>query len=68
MSLIASTGGVALLPVYANTFLPNSIITRPLKGAGPKIDLSIGYRRVNSSPVLKLFLSRVGELLSELPV
>ena len=68
MSLIASTGGVALLPVYANTFLRNSIITRPLKGAGPKIDLSIGYRIENKSPVLKLFLSRVGELVPEFPV
>src|SRR6201996_7323380 len=67
MSLIASTGGVALLPTYANTFLPNSIITRPLKGAGPKIDLSIGYRRENKSPVLKLFLSRVGELVPDFP-
>ncbi len=68
MSLIASTGGVALLPLYAKTFLSDSIITRPLRGAGPKIDLSIGYRRANNSSVLKLFLSRVGELLSELPV
>ena len=68
MSLIASTGGVALLPLYAKTFLSDSIITRPLRGAGPKIDLSICYRRANNSSVLKLFLSRVGELLSELPV
>ena len=68
MSLIASTGGVALLPLYAKTFLPKSIITRPLKGAGPKIDLSIGYRKENKSPVLKLFLSRVGELVPEFPV
>lgn len=68
MSLIASTGGVALLPLYAKTFLPDSIVTRPLKGAGPKIDLSIGYRRANNSPVLKLLLSRVGDLVSEFPM
>jgi LysR family hca operon transcriptional activator len=65
MSLIASTGGVALLPVYAKTFLPNAVVTRPLEGVGPKIDLSIGYRRANSSSILKLFLSRVDELTRE---
>ena len=65
MSLIASTGGVALLPLYAKTFLPDAVTTRPLEGFGPKIDLSVGYRKANSSPILKLFLSRVDELTSE---
>ena len=63
MSLIASTGGVALLPVYAKTFLPDAVVVRPLEGVGPKIDLSIGCRKANSSPILKLFLSRVDELM-----
>jgi LysR family transcriptional regulator, hca operon transcriptional activator len=62
MSLIASTRGVALLPRYAKTFLPASVITRPLRGSGPTIDLAVGYRRANTSPILKLFLSRVDEL------
>jgi LysR family hca operon transcriptional activator len=62
VSLIASTRGIALLPLYAKTFLPDSVTTRPLQGLGPKIDLSIGYRRANPSPILKLFLSRVNEL------
>jgi LysR family hca operon transcriptional activator len=62
MSLIISTGGVALLPAYAKTFLPDSITTRPLEGCAPKIDLSVGYRRANTSPILKLFLSRVDQL------
>jgi LysR family hca operon transcriptional activator len=62
MSLIPSTRGVALLPLYARTFLPDSVTTRPLRGPGPKIDLSVGYRKANSSPVLKLFLSRIDEL------
>lgn len=65
MSLIASTRGIALLPVYAKTFLPYSVTTRPLQGLGPKIDLSIGYRKGNPSPILKLFLSRVNELASK---
>jgi LysR family hca operon transcriptional activator len=67
MSLIASTGGVALLPLYAKTFLPDTVTTRPLEGVGPKIDLSVGYRKANPSPVLKLFLSRVNELAAKIP-
>jgi LysR family transcriptional regulator, hca operon transcriptional activator len=62
MSLIPSTRGLALLPLYARTFLPDSVTTRPLRGPGPKIDLSVGYRKANVSPILKLFLSRIGEL------
>jgi LysR family transcriptional regulator, hca operon transcriptional activator len=59
MSLIVSTGGVALLPAYAKTFLPSSVTCRPLRGCTPKIDLSVGYREANDSPVLKLFLSKI---------
>jgi LysR family transcriptional regulator, hca operon transcriptional activator len=68
MSLISSTRGVALLPRYAKTFLPASVTTRPLRGGGPTIDLSVGYRRGNASPMLKLFLSRVNELAANVSV
>lgn len=61
MSLIVSTGGVALLPAYAKTFLPSAVTIRPLRGFTPKIDLSVGYRAANASPILKLFLSRIKE-------
>ena len=61
MSLIVSTGGVALLPAYAKAFLPSSVTIRPLRGFTPKIDLSVGYREANDSPVLRLFLSRINE-------
>jgi LysR family transcriptional regulator, hca operon transcriptional activator len=62
MSQISSTGGVALLPAYARTFLPREVSTRPLRGFTPKIDLSVGYRKANASPILKLFLSRLVKL------
>jgi LysR family transcriptional regulator, hca operon transcriptional activator len=62
MSLIPSARGVALLPLYARTFLPDAVTTRPLRCLGPKIDLSVGYRKANPSPILKLFLSRIDEL------
>lgn len=64
MSLIASTHGIALLPLYAKTFLSGTVVTRPLNCAGPKIDLSIAYRKTNTSPTLKLFLSRAEELVT----
>jgi LysR family hca operon transcriptional activator len=62
MSLIASTRGVALLPAYAQNFMPWSVTSRPLKGEAPTIDLVVGYHKANTSPVLKLFLSRIDEL------
>jgi len=62
MSLVASTRGVALLPTYAQNFLPWSVISRPLAGEAPTIDLVIGYNKANPSPILKLFLSRIEAL------
>ena len=62
MSFIASTRGVALAPEYAKNFLPWSVTSRPLKGEPPTIDLVIGYNKTNTSPILKLFLSRLEEL------
>jgi len=38
-------------------FLPWSVISRPLDGDVPTIDLVIGYSNSNTSPILKLFLS-----------
>jgi LysR family hca operon transcriptional activator len=57
MSLVASTRGLALMPEYANNLLPWSVVSRPLEGDTPTIDLVIGYSKSNTSPVLKLFLS-----------
>jgi LysR family hca operon transcriptional activator len=62
MSLVASTRGLALMPAYARHLLPWSVVSRPLEGEAPTIDLAVGYNRDNSSPILRLFLSRLGEL------
>jgi LysR family transcriptional regulator, hca operon transcriptional activator len=62
VSLVASTRGVALLPASAKYFLPWSVVSRPLKGEAPTIDIAIGYHKANTSPILKSFLSRIGEL------
>jgi LysR family transcriptional regulator, hca operon transcriptional activator len=67
MSLVASTRGLSLMPEYANNLLPWSVVSRPLQGEAPTIDLVIGYSRSNSSPILKLFLSRAEELTAQAP-
>ena len=64
ISLVASTRGVALLPLYARNFLPWSVTSRPLEGVAPTIDLVLGYHKANTSPLLKLFLSRTDELIA----
>jgi LysR family transcriptional regulator, hca operon transcriptional activator len=64
MSLIASTRGVGLLPAYAQNFLPSSVTSRPLKGDAPTIELVLGYKKSNESPILKVLLSRLDELIA----
>jgi LysR family hca operon transcriptional activator len=59
MSLVASTRGLALMPAYATGLLPQSVVSRPLKGKAPTIEVAVGYSRTNASPALKLFLSRL---------
>jgi LysR family hca operon transcriptional activator len=63
MSLVASTRGVALMPAYAKNLLPPSVVSRPLEGEAPTIDVAVGYSKSNTSPILKLFLSRFDELV-----
>jgi LysR family hca operon transcriptional activator len=63
MSLVASTRGLALMPAYAKGLLPWSVVSRPLEGEAPTIELAVGYNTSNSSPILKLFLSRLKELM-----
>ena len=61
MSLVASTRGLAMIPNYVENLLPWSVVSRPLSGEVPKIDLVVGYSRSNASPVLRQFLARMGE-------
>src|ERR1700737_3444586 len=63
MSLVASTRGLALMPAYAKNLLPSSVVSRPLEGEAPTIDVAVGYSKSNPSPILKLFLSRLDELV-----
>jgi LysR family transcriptional regulator, hca operon transcriptional activator len=63
-SIIASTRAVTLLPAYAKNFLPVALTSRPIQGDAPTVDLVVGYNKANSSPILKLFLTRVGKLIA----
>jgi LysR family hca operon transcriptional activator len=63
ISLVASTRGLALLPNFARNFLTWSVVSRPLAGEAPSIDLVLGYHKANSSPLLRLFLSRTEEMI-----
>ena len=64
MSLVASTGGVTVLPIYVQNLLSSSVVLRPLKGEPPTIDLVMGYSRSNTSALLKRFVSRAEELVA----
>jgi LysR family hca operon transcriptional activator len=64
MSLVASTRGLALMPAYAKNMMPSSVVSRPLEGDAPTIELAIGYSKANSSPTLKVFLAGVDELIA----
>jgi LysR family hca operon transcriptional activator len=67
VSMIASTGAVALLPAYPTNLLPWSVTSRPLKGEAPTIDLVLGYNKANTSPILKLLLSGIDDLTARIP-
>jgi LysR family hca operon transcriptional activator len=63
ISLVASTRGVALMPNYAKNLLPPSVVSRPLEGEAPTIDIAVGYSKSSASPTLQLFLSQLDQLV-----
>jgi LysR family hca operon transcriptional activator len=67
VSMIASTGAVALLPIYPDNLLPWSVTSRPIRGEAPTVDLVVGYLKANTSPILKTFLSKIDDLIARIP-
>jgi LysR family hca operon transcriptional activator len=65
MSLVASTRGLALMPAYAENLMPQSVVSRPLDGEAPTIEIAVGHSKSNTSPILKLFLSRLDDLKTQ---
>lgn len=64
ISLVASTGGLTLLPAYVERLLPASVVSRPLVGAPPTIEIAACYRADNPSPVLRSFLENIDRLIA----
>jgi LysR family hca operon transcriptional activator len=64
MSLVMSTGGVTLIPLYAQNMLTPNVVARALDGVPPTIDLTLGYNKANPSPLLHRFLARTDELVA----
>jgi LysR family transcriptional regulator, hca operon transcriptional activator len=67
LALVASTRGVALLPAYVEPLLPWSVVSRPLVGEPPTVDVAVGYRRDNASPTLATFLAGIDQLVAAGP-
>ncbi|MEI5996083.1 LysR family transcriptional regulator [Paraburkholderia bengalensis] len=63
MSLVTSTGGVTLIPLYAQNMLTPNVVARALDGVPPTIDLAMGYNSANTNPLLLRLLSRADELV-----
>jgi LysR family hca operon transcriptional activator len=64
MSLVVSTGGLTLIPLYAQNMLTPNVVARALEGVPPTIDLTLGYNEANSSSLLRRLLSRADELVA----
>ncbi|MBR0988719.1 LysR family transcriptional regulator [Bradyrhizobium liaoningense] len=64
MSLVASTGGISLVPLYAQNMLAPNVVARAIEGGAPTVDLALGFNQENSSPLLQRLLSRADELIA----
>lgn len=63
MSLVVSTGGISLVPLYAQNMLPPNVVARALEGTPPTVDLTLGFSEANPSPLLNRLLGRTDELI-----
>jgi LysR family transcriptional regulator, hca operon transcriptional activator len=63
VSIIASKGGVGMLPADPQNFLTRSDEPSS-QGDASVVDLVLGYKKSGKSPILKLLLSRLKELVA----
>jgi len=54
---------VELRAARRRTAAETAFTSRPISGQAPRIELVLGYHKENKSPLLKLFLSRVDDLV-----
>jgi LysR family hca operon transcriptional activator len=50
MSLVGSVRGLTLIPAYVENLMPWSVVSRPLAGDVPTIDLAVGYKKLTILP------------------
>jgi LysR family transcriptional regulator, hca operon transcriptional activator len=60
--VVSERGGLPLLPISVEDYLPPSVVSRRLKGEQPTVDLMVGNHKANGSPILKTLLSRIDNL------
>jgi DNA-binding transcriptional LysR family regulator len=65
LSLVRAGFGVALLPASIEQLAPAGLVFRRLTPALPEVPLYVTYRADDESPVLKLFLDTLRELVLE---
>ena len=63
MSLVASTGGITLVPRYAQNMLTPNVVARVLEGSPPTVDLVMGFAEGNALPMLRRLILRADELI-----
>ncbi|HEX2951874.1 MAG TPA: LysR substrate-binding domain-containing protein [Armatimonadota bacterium] len=57
LSLVDAGIGVALVPTVAQNLCREGVVYRPLAAPAPTIELTMGYRQDDPSPILPLFLA-----------
>jgi DNA-binding transcriptional LysR family regulator len=67
LSLVRAGLGVAIIPASIKQLAPDGVVFRPLEPALPEAPLFATYRADDNSPVLKLFLDTLRELLNDEP-
>ena len=66
ISLVEAAKGVAIIPASIKGFLPTSVVSRRLRGEQPTVDLMVGYRKENQSPILRTFVSKLPEMIAKM--
>src|SRR5579872_564664 len=62
VSLVAAGIGIALVPASLENLRRRGVSYRPLKGATPKVQLAVVWRKDDTSPLLRSFLAVVKEV------
>lgn len=62
ISMVVSTKGVTLIPEQARVLITPNVVTLPLEGTPPTMELCLGYSEANSSQLLRRILNRWEEI------